>query len=102
MSREGSHKMVVKSLGWAAAVMTLVFLFGSAIALALGQADDRAPAGPSAEGVPADQDSSPQLVNVVATDFQFDPRAFTVKAGPTSLLIRNNGVIEYNLVIEDA
>ena len=43
-----------------------------------------------------------QSVDVLASDFKFEPRAFTVAAGSASFSVRNDGVIEHDFVILDA
>ncbi len=43
-----------------------------------------------------------QTIAVVASDFKFEPRAFTASAGPVSFSVRNDGVVEHDFVILDA
>lgn len=40
-------------------------------------------------------------VLVTARDFAFEPKDVTVRAGEVSFAVRNEGVIEHNLAIED-
>jgi uncharacterized cupredoxin-like copper-binding protein len=43
-----------------------------------------------------------QTLDVVASDFKFEPQALTLNAGPASFSIRNQGVIDHDFVILDA
>jgi uncharacterized cupredoxin-like copper-binding protein len=44
---------------------------------------------------------SPQEVNFIATEFQFDPSEVTVSAGsPVTIKLVNEGVLEHDLVID--
>ncbi len=45
--------------------------------------------------------SAMQEVSVVASDFKFEPRAITISAGTAGFTIRNQGVIDHDLVILD-
>ncbi len=50
----------------------------------------------ASESVPA------QLISLSATDFQFEPKALSAKAGAASFVVRNTGVLEHNFVVESA
>ncbi len=46
--------------------------------------------------------STAQATDVVASDFKFEPRTFTMSAGSAGFSIRNDGVVEHDFVILDA
>jgi uncharacterized cupredoxin-like copper-binding protein len=54
------------------------------------------------EGAMAGVSAPTQSVEVVASDFKFEPNAFTTSAGPVSFTVRNAGVVEHDFVILDA
>ncbi len=39
-------------------------------------------------------------VNVTETEFKFDPKAMTAKAGPVTFQIKNSGAVEHNFIVE--
>jgi plastocyanin len=45
---------------------------------------------------------APQVVDVVATDFKYDPERLTLPAGATTFSVRNSGVIDHNFAIENS
>jgi uncharacterized cupredoxin-like copper-binding protein len=53
------------------------------------------------EAVPLTSTAPVQALDVVASDFKFEPRALTIGAGPASFTIRNQGVIDHDYVIWD-
>ncbi len=69
-----------------------LFLYAWPAVLAM-HADDPDAASSSA---PAMQD-----VEVLATDFKFDPRAVTISTGTATFMVRNQGGVEHDLVILD-
>ena len=42
----------------------------------------------------------PQIIEVSASEFRFEPRAITIAAGPTTFLVRNDGMVDHDFVIE--
>src|SRR5437879_5185497 len=41
-----------------------------------------------------------QSINIVATDFAFDPRVLNAKPGATTFWVKNGGILEHNFAIE--
>jgi len=72
-----------------------LFVLFASLPVALAQDDD----GPMVE---IQLPPPGQAVEIVATDFQFTPQTVTVAAGAVSFSLRNDGVIDHNLAIEDS
>jgi plastocyanin len=47
-------------------------------------------------------DRTVRLVDIVATDFKLEPANVTVEQGVVAFAIRNQGVIDHNVAIEDS
>jgi plastocyanin len=75
-----------------------IVLLGSLLvftSLATAQDDDA--------DVPAEAPEVPvRLIDIVATDFKLDPATVTTEQGVLTFAIRNQGVIDHNLAIENA
>ena len=80
-------------LGLAGAFFVLL-LAPALAAFDLGRAQEGGDDGPAADN------ASAQVVQVLETDFKFDPDAIAVKAGTLAFTVRNVGVIEHDLAIE--
>jgi plastocyanin len=61
--------------------------------VALAQDDD---------GSAVEQSIPALAVEIVATDFLYDPKAVTLPAGTVTFRLKNQGVIEHNLAVEDS
>ena len=56
----------------------------------------------SADSADSSSETTVRLIDIVATDFKLEPASVSVPQGVIAFAVRNQGVLDHNLAIEDS